>query len=168
MGLGHTYSLVFKECSLGRRSYESQRTIKKTSQILRGKRLQFFSLWGALVVSVFSFAKLSIYSGEECLCRFIWFSEIKVADPVVAFCETVVETSSLKCFAETPNKKWDVILWFSLLICPDLTLYTSVFSAFRLLRSPVTCIALRPSILPPLILAVCAGANLMFWCMRRN
>jgi U5 small nuclear ribonucleoprotein component len=31
--------------------------------------------------------------------------EIKVADPVVAFCETVVETSSLKCFAETPNKK---------------------------------------------------------------
>jgi len=31
--------------------------------------------------------------------------EIKVADPVVSFCETVVETSSLKCFAETPNKK---------------------------------------------------------------
>jgi U5 small nuclear ribonucleoprotein component len=35
------------------------------------------------------------------------FSEIdiKVADPVVTFCETVVETSSIKCFAETPNKK---------------------------------------------------------------
>lgn len=33
------------------------------------------------------------------------FSDIKVADPVVTFCETVVETSSLKCFAETPNKK---------------------------------------------------------------
>ena len=33
------------------------------------------------------------------------FSDIKVADPVVSFCETVVETSSLKCFAETPNKK---------------------------------------------------------------
>lgn len=33
-------------------------------------------------------------------------SDIKVADPVVAFCETVVETSSLKCFAETPNKKY--------------------------------------------------------------
>ncbi|TKR77312.1 hypothetical protein L596_018309 [Steinernema carpocapsae] len=34
------------------------------------------------------------------------FSEIdiKVADPVVSFCETVLETSSLKCFAETPNK----------------------------------------------------------------
>eukprot|EP00747_Dinoflagellata_sp_TGD_P162540 gnl/TRDRNA2_/TRDRNA2_180238_c0_seq1.p1 gnl/TRDRNA2_/TRDRNA2_180238_c0~~gnl/TRDRNA2_/TRDRNA2_180238_c0_seq1.p1 ORF type:complete len:998 (+),score=250.36 gnl/TRDRNA2_/TRDRNA2_180238_c0_seq1:191-2995(+) len=31
--------------------------------------------------------------------------EIKVADPVAQFCETVVETSSLKCFAETPNKK---------------------------------------------------------------
>eukprot|EP00741_Cyanophora_paradoxa_P015747 tig00020904_g15202.t1 len=31
--------------------------------------------------------------------------EIKVADPSVSFCETVVETSSLKCFAETPNKK---------------------------------------------------------------
>lgn len=31
--------------------------------------------------------------------------EIKVADPVVAFCETVVEISSLKCFAETPNKR---------------------------------------------------------------
>ena len=35
-----------------------------------------------------------------------WFSlDIKVADPVMAFCENVVETSSLKCFAETPNKK---------------------------------------------------------------
>ena len=31
--------------------------------------------------------------------------EVKVADPVTAFCETVVETSSIKCFAETPNKK---------------------------------------------------------------
>ncbi|KAI9591912.1 P-loop containing nucleoside triphosphate hydrolase protein [Syncephalis fuscata] len=31
--------------------------------------------------------------------------EVKVADPVVRFCETVVETSSLKCYAETPNKK---------------------------------------------------------------
>lgn len=33
--------------------------------------------------------------------------EIKVADPVVSFCETVVETSSIKCFAETPNKKYE-------------------------------------------------------------
>uniref|UniRef100_A0A8R1IHJ1 EFTUD2 domain-containing protein n=2 Tax=Caenorhabditis japonica TaxID=281687 RepID=A0A8R1IHJ1_CAEJA len=38
------------------------------------------------------------------------FSEIdiKVADPVVTFNETVIETSTLKCFAETPNKKRDV------------------------------------------------------------
>lgn len=31
--------------------------------------------------------------------------DIKVADPVVRFCETVVETSGVKCYAETPNKK---------------------------------------------------------------
>ncbi|XP_078443094.1 110 kDa U5 small nuclear ribonucleoprotein component CLO-like [Wolffia australiana] len=31
--------------------------------------------------------------------------EVKVADPVVTFCETVHDSSSLKCFAETPNKK---------------------------------------------------------------
>ncbi len=31
--------------------------------------------------------------------------EIKVADPVVSFCETVLETSSVKCFAVTPNKE---------------------------------------------------------------
>ncbi|KAJ3000558.1 U5 small nuclear ribonucleoprotein component [Globomyces sp. JEL0801] len=31
--------------------------------------------------------------------------DIKVADPVVRFCETVVEVSSIKCYAETPNKK---------------------------------------------------------------
>jgi 116 kDa U5 small nuclear ribonucleoprotein component len=37
--------------------------------------------------------------------QLLLFLDIKVADPVVAFCETVVETSSLKCFAETPNKK---------------------------------------------------------------
>jgi U5 small nuclear ribonucleoprotein component len=37
-----------------------------------------------------------------CCCADI---EVKVADPVVAFCETVVETSSLKCFAETPNRR---------------------------------------------------------------
>ena len=28
-----------------------------------------------------------------------------MADPVVSFCETVVESSSINCFAETPNKK---------------------------------------------------------------
>lgn len=31
--------------------------------------------------------------------------EIKVSDPVVRFCETVVETSAVKCYADTPNKK---------------------------------------------------------------
>ena len=31
--------------------------------------------------------------------------EVKVADPVVGFCETVVESSAVKCFSETPNKK---------------------------------------------------------------
>lgn len=31
--------------------------------------------------------------------------EIKVADPVVSFCETVVESSSINCFSETPNKR---------------------------------------------------------------
>eukprot|EP01107_Rhizomastix_libera_P001142 TRINITY_DN1199_c0_g1_i2.p1 TRINITY_DN1199_c0_g1~~TRINITY_DN1199_c0_g1_i2.p1 ORF type:complete len:892 (-),score=316.72 TRINITY_DN1199_c0_g1_i2:59-2734(-) len=30
--------------------------------------------------------------------------EIKVSEPVVSFCETVSETSSMKCFAHTPNK----------------------------------------------------------------
>ena len=49
----------------------------------------------------------SVYCGLDwniITCAFTCV-EIKVADPVVAFCETVVETSSLKCFAETPNKK---------------------------------------------------------------
>ena len=32
--------------------------------------------------------------------------EVKVADPVVSFAETVVETSSVKCFAETPNTQY--------------------------------------------------------------
>lgn len=31
--------------------------------------------------------------------------EIRVSEPVVRFCETVVETSSVKCYASTPNKR---------------------------------------------------------------
>jgi len=31
--------------------------------------------------------------------------EIKVSDPITRFCETVIETSVLRCYAETPNKK---------------------------------------------------------------
>lgn len=42
---------------------------------------------------------------SKTLIKIIYFKDIKVADPVVAFCETVVDTSSLKCFAETPNKR---------------------------------------------------------------
>jgi len=31
--------------------------------------------------------------------------EIKVSDPTTRFSETVLETSALKCYADTPNKK---------------------------------------------------------------
>jgi 116 kDa U5 small nuclear ribonucleoprotein component len=31
--------------------------------------------------------------------------EIKVSDPIVSFCETITETSAIKCSAETANKK---------------------------------------------------------------
>ncbi|EGR33958.1 hypothetical protein IMG5_029560 [Ichthyophthirius multifiliis] len=31
--------------------------------------------------------------------------EIKVSDPCVSFCETIVDTSGIKCYADTPNKK---------------------------------------------------------------
>lgn len=31
--------------------------------------------------------------------------EIKISDPVTKFSETVLETSALKCYADTPNKK---------------------------------------------------------------
>jgi len=53
--------------------------------------------------------------------------EVKVSDPVVTFCETVVETSSLKCFAETPNKEYDLpFLCLHLLI-----LFLESFSSSR-------------------------------------
>ena len=48
---------------------------------------------------------VSPHSCLKCFASLFFLADIKVADPVVAFCETVVETSSLKCFAETPNKK---------------------------------------------------------------
>jgi len=35
--------------------------------------------------------------------------EIKVSDPCVTLCETIIDTSSIKCMAETPNKKNRVI-----------------------------------------------------------
>jgi U5 small nuclear ribonucleoprotein component len=31
--------------------------------------------------------------------------EIKVSDPSVCFCETVIDTSAIKCYANTTNKK---------------------------------------------------------------
>lgn len=31
--------------------------------------------------------------------------DVKVSDPVTRFCETVIDTSAIKCYAETPNKK---------------------------------------------------------------
>lgn len=31
--------------------------------------------------------------------------EIKVSEPFVSICETVLETSSFKCYGETPNRK---------------------------------------------------------------
>ncbi|KAL9692576.1 hypothetical protein quinque_000127 [Culex quinquefasciatus] len=37
-------------------------------------------------------------------------NDIKMAELVVAFCESVVETKSLKCFAETHNKKYKITM----------------------------------------------------------
>jgi U5 small nuclear ribonucleoprotein component len=31
--------------------------------------------------------------------------EIKISDPSVTFCETVIDTSSIKCYGETANRK---------------------------------------------------------------
>lgn len=31
--------------------------------------------------------------------------EIKISDPCVTLCETIIDTSSIKCYAETPNKR---------------------------------------------------------------
>ena len=36
--------------------------------------------------------------------------EVKVADPVTQFCETVSESSSLQCVAETPNKRNKLVM----------------------------------------------------------
>lgn len=48
-----------------------------------------------------SFQMVSLSFADDSLFQFV----AQVADPVVSFCETVVESSSMKCFAETPNKK---------------------------------------------------------------
>ena len=52
--------------------------------------------------------KLDLYQaeGREISSHFYYqLPTFQVSDPVVSFCETVVETSSLKCFAETPNRR---------------------------------------------------------------
>ena len=61
-----------------------------------------FSIERNLPYSYYPMLTFDLISSSH-VCMFCL--DIKVADPVVAFCETVVETSSLKCFAETPNKK---------------------------------------------------------------
>ena len=60
--------------------------------------------------------------------------EIKVSDPVVSFCETVVETSSLKCFAETPNKEY--VLLGSCFLHPNFLSHSTIFRSY--LHSPFT------------------------------
>jgi U5 small nuclear ribonucleoprotein component len=64
--------------------------------------------------------------------------EIKVSDPVVQFRETVIETSALKVYAETPNKK-SVPLRPCLLSFLGLTLARRL--RLRLIRNKITMIA---------------------------
>ena len=45
-------------------------------------------------------AKTAVGWAIVCLCHVFSDMEVKLADPVVAFRETVVDTSSVKCFAE--------------------------------------------------------------------
>lgn len=82
-----------------------------------------------------------IQTAFQTFSLYFCFADIKVADPVVAFCETVVETSSLKCFAETPNKKWDIfcvfILHMHLVILVKCSSNVTVFVS----RNKVTMIA---------------------------
>ena len=55
--------------------------------------------------TIFGTGELYLDSAMKDLRELYSDVEIKVADPVVSFCETVVETSSLKCFADSQNKK---------------------------------------------------------------
>jgi U5 small nuclear ribonucleoprotein component len=57
--------------------------------------------------------------------------EIKVSDPVTKFSETVLETSALKCYADTPNKKWVTLL----------VLHTTKTWANATVRNKITMIA---------------------------
>ena len=55
--------------------------------------------------TIFGTGELYLDSAMKDLRELYSDVEVKVADPVVSFCETVVETSSMKCFADTPNRK---------------------------------------------------------------
>jgi len=55
--------------------------------------------------TIFGTGELYLDSAMKDLRELYADVEVKVADPVISFCETVVETSSLKCFSETPNKR---------------------------------------------------------------
>lgn len=55
--------------------------------------------------TIFGTGELYLDSAMKDLRELYADVEVKVADPVVSFCETVVETSSLKCFADSQNKK---------------------------------------------------------------
>ena len=54
--------------------------------------------------------------------------EVKVSDPVVAFCETVVDASQILCFAETPNKKNKLTM-----VCEPLQQGTNFVLIFKLI-----------------------------------
>lgn len=55
--------------------------------------------------TIFGTGELYLDSAMKDLRELYADVEIKVADPVVSFCETVVESSSLKCFADSQNRK---------------------------------------------------------------
>ena len=55
--------------------------------------------------TIFGTGELYLDSAMKDLRELYGDVEVKVADPVVSFCETVVETSSLKCFADSQNRK---------------------------------------------------------------
>lgn len=55
--------------------------------------------------TIFGTGELYLDSAMKDLRELYADVEIKVADPVVSFCETIMETSSLKCFADSQNRK---------------------------------------------------------------
>ena len=65
--------------------------------------------------------------------------EVKVADPVVGFCETIVETSTVKCFSEVSHEITSGLLGYldSLSLMPSCTpLFSPQTSAINLHSLP--------------------------------